>query len=223
MNNLNLFKALTLILSALLIGVIIYFNNREEENFLLDDDGNEIVDDEGNKILVTRSLIKELLSFNRAFNISDPVLIERWERANKNIDSVNTGKKLSQYQAYHKKDSFNTWNKKKVNFVKEITPFGFAFGKYRIRKLLAEIDSTNRRLEDRNSTDSLIYGIRAYLNFSRNHLKKKDRYFDLMLVPILKNGEPFFELKKKPEETMKSTSPTVIVNTSSPCPKMCNE
>lgn len=215
--QLKLFKALTLIFSVLLTGAVILIFTSGNNNYF--------EDSQGHKFKITQPMLHELYELNSVMNISDPELIEAWEQLNVNIDSAKTGRKISLKNVISKRDSFNTWNKKKFNFVKEITPFGFAFGKQRIRTMLREIDSTNRELTKLKKTDSLILGVRAYLSFSRNQNGKKTRHLDLVFVPIMRNGNTFYNLKKydhKVLTALRQNNP-MLLNTSSPCPKMCDE
>lgn len=215
--QLALFKALTLISTLLLTGAVIFIFTRESATYF--------EDSQGNKLKITQPMLNELYEMNNVMSISDPELIDTWEQLNVNIDSGKTGRKIRLKDAISKRDSFNTWNKKKFNFVKEITPFGFAFGKQRIRTMLREIDSTNRELNKLKKTDSLIHGVRAYLSFSRNNNGKKSRHLDLIFVPIMKNGNTFYNLKKYTHKALGAArqNDPMLLNTSSPCPKMCEE
>lgn len=213
--QLKLFKTLSLITTSLLIGATVFIFTQQNDSNLVDPDGN--------KFRVTQNMLNELFEFNEAINVSDPDLIKKWEQQNVNIDSGKTGQKIKLENVRNKKDSFNTWNKKKFNFVKEITPFGFAFGKQRIRKMLSEIDSTNRELIRVQKQDSLIFGVRAYLAFSNNNQGKKNRHLDLVFVPIMKNGNSFYDLSNRGKKELASSDDPMLLNTSSPCPKMCNE
>lgn len=214
--QLKLFKALSVITTSLLVGVVIFIFTQRDENYF--------EDPEGNKFRVTQEMLGELYESNAVLSISDQELIEEWEQLNTNIDSGATGRKISLRDAISKRDSFNTWNKKKFNFVKEITPFGFAFGKQRIRKMLTEIDSTNRELIRLKKPDSLIYGVRAYLSFSKNKRGRKSRHLDLVFVPIMQNGNAYYNLSKTNPKALKTLQDDpMLLNTSSPCPKMCEE
>ena len=89
--------------------------------------------------------------------------------------------------------------------------------------MLSEIDSTNRELIRFQKQDSLIFGVRAYLAFSNNNQGKKNRHLDLVFVPIMKNGNSFYDLSSKGKKALASGDDPMLLNTSSPCPKMCNE
>lgn len=213
--QLRFYKILSLCSVGLLIVSAVYIYNRQNTPYYLDSDGN--------KIKINQEMLSELFELNNVINISDPELIKKWELLNANIDSGKTGRKLNISEVRQKKDSFNTWNKKKFNLVKEISPYGFAFGKQRIRKMLYEIDSTNSVLNKLQKQDSLIFGVRAYLTFSNNQLGKKSRHIDLVFVPIMKNGHTFYNLNKKDKKSVLTGPDPMLLNTSSPCPKMCNE
>lgn len=213
--QLKLLKVLLLITTSLLVGATIFILTQEDQNNFKDPNGGELT--------ITQEMLVELFEFNDVVNISDQKMIEKWEKLNANIDSANTGRKIKLESVVSKKDSFDTWNKKKFNFVKEITPFGFAFGKQRIRKMLTEIDSTNRELLRLQKQDSLIFGVRAYLTFSNNQQGRRSRHFDLVFVPIMKNGHSYYDLSGKTKKALTGGDDPMLLNTSSPCPKMCNE
>jgi hypothetical protein len=135
------------------------------------------------------------------------------------IDST-LGRVLTREEAIQKADSFKTWNRRPFGLGKRISPYGFAFGKERLRNLLAAIDQENRMLEAQGQTDKLIYGVRANLTFSRNDSREK-RHLDLMFVPVMKNGKEYDGALKM--KMIMDGGNGMILNTSGPCPPVCDE
>jgi hypothetical protein len=51
---------------------------------------------------------------------------------------------------------------------------------------------------------------------------KRGQYLDVMFVPVIKNGNSYYDLSGM--QTIKAlTGNDMLLNTSSPCPDMCDE
>jgi len=214
--QLRLFKTLTIITVVLLLAAIVYGYQRRNAGYYLDQNGNPIQ--------ITQEMLDELFEVNDVLNIAEQPLTEKGATATARIDSVLTGRRIPVARAISKTDSFITWNKRKFNLVREITPYGFAFGKHRMRKMLMAIDSVNRILTAKGDTENLIYGVRAYLTLSKNHLAKNDRHLDLLFVPITKDGNNYIPLTPSAKKAISlGDEGNLMLNTSAPCPNVCGE
>ncbi len=246
------YKILSIALAITLIGVLAYFLTRsrllvvdisQERTSDFDKNSTALIikGDSSNEISFTREDLKgifDIPKFNKVVDLGKE-LTEELERKNKLLDSVKTGEPLTLYTASSRWRNFTEWNTRTGNFIREIKPNGFAFGKYRIRKMLKAIDEINKDIMKRGYCgtpdsipaicDSLIYGVRLNLTF--NKVPGNKDYIDALFTPyIKKEGKSYFPIKtygtKENNNGMKMTGDDdpndLLLNASIPCPNNCN-
>ncbi|TCL10863.1 hypothetical protein EV198_1895 [Roseivirga ehrenbergii] len=197
----NPYKTSTILLLIALIGVVIYYQNLLERKTnlyanLMDDIPEE-----------------ELIEFFDFLDVGNDFDGE-WLLSD--LDSM-TGKPLPYVRAKDKRDSFDTWNNWPLRVRRKIRPYGFYFGKYRIRELLNDIDSVNA-----NGNGDEIIGVRAYLSRrkSRDFNDQLTHHLDLQFIPVKNGGKDYFD-ETFYNRTMDTDSIDMLLNTSAPCPNNC--
>ncbi len=161
----------------------------------------------------------ELLQFLHA---TDSQLIELWKKmgigtnaVNQRVHPTQTGRMIGLQEARDKMAAFRRMNGNNQN-KPIITPYAFAFGKENIKKLLAAIERENDNLGPNATPLDSIQGVRIYLTLT-DTIKGKP-YLDLLLVPVKGDGNDYLQLDK-----LSFLSSDLLLNTSSPCPNMCND
>jgi len=162
-------------------------------------------------------LIEELEDFNAVVDLGAS-LIKEMQQKNIKFDSA-AGDFLTQSEAGPRWRSFRDWNTKRWNFRKEIKPNGFAFGLQKLRIMIKEIDKINEDLYKRNVLDSIILGVRINLSHTTKENKK---HIDALIVPIIKEGKNFIDLKTKSPVINTFDDSSLLLNTSVPCPSVCD-
>ncbi len=203
------YKISTYVLAIVLIATVFYFKNQPTET-------KKFKDYKGNFIEYTQETQDEVNAFNEIMDVDEEVILE-WK--NKEIDSINTGKALKISEAYTKLKDFSEWNNKLGNGIKQISPYGFAFGTQTIRNLLKAINKENRKMHQANNTTNLIYGIR--INLSHTIGPKGVPYLDALIVPIKKNGYNYIKITKA--DSVSLVTNDLLLNTSWPCPDNCSQ
>lgn len=194
-------------LAILLLVTIFYYNSRSEEQAtFIDDKGNEIVIDEKFKEDISSYL--DLMTLDEKF-------VQKLKDAK--LDSTNTGVFQTRDEAKSKLGSFKEWNKKFLRNKLKITPYGFAFGLNKMRRLLAAIDRENKT--NHNEPDRIIHGVRVNLSKTYSY-EDKETYLDVMIVPIMENGKNYINLTED-ENSLLPPSDDLLLNTSLPCPDNC--
>lgn len=202
------YKISTYALVILLLATVYYYNNRpEKQATFIDNKGNAIVIDEKFKEDISSYL--ELMSLDEKF-------VQKLKSAT--IDSTETGIFQTRDEAKSKLESFKEWNKKFLRKKLKITPYGFAFGLNKMRRLLAAIDLENKT--NQNDPDNIIHGIRINLSKTFSY-EDKETYLDAMIVPIMKNGKNYINITDDKVGIL-PPSDDLLLNTSAPCPDMCN-
>jgi hypothetical protein len=179
------------------------------------------VDDEGQEIKLTRDEAKELLQFNDEMNLENEEILEEW-RKKRGVHPDTTGGWLTDDDAYTKLDHFTRWNNGGI-FRKQIRPFAYAFGSGNLKKLLSRMDSINTNHLNSQPDSLKIQGVRVYLSFSKIE-SKKTRHLDVMMVPVLGNGNNYVAVSgNRPATSTSATTTRLVLNTSSPCPDNCTQ
>ena len=212
----NFYKISTIVLLIALITVIFFFINKQKNQQAF------YLTDKGKKVFITKKDIKDLFSFNDLLDL-DPRFVDKLDSANNSIDSVKTGKPLTLRTAGQNWRSFKKWNTKRGNFIREIKPNGFAFGKYRIRRMLYKIDSMNRKITERGNLDSLIVGVRLNLSHTVDPLNPRAKpSIDALFTPIKANGNSFYDIETEIKTATLDGTNEMLLNTSVPCPNNCH-
>lgn len=205
----RIFQSLTILsISSLAIMTYLYFTKELPDTMMVERS-------DGKSINLTKEDIQELYQFNEDLGFENEEIQKEW-RTNRGI-KPETGDWVSTQEATAKMKNFTAWNTRRFNFRKEIKPRAFAFGIARLKELTQRIDSVNT-IHLSGSPDSLkIQGVRIYLTFSKIENPDK-RHLDLMMVPVLGNGNDFINLNAV-KGVLRDDGMTL--NTSSPCPDNC--
>lgn len=194
----NPYKISTVLLLLTLIGVVIYYHNQVDRepkhsaNFM-----DEIPQDK----------LIEFLDFINVGNDFD----KKW--LSSDLDSM-SGKPLPLETAQLKRREFDKWND--IGVRKLIRPYGFFFGKHRLREMLRDIDQINSV-----SSKEEIIGIRAYLTrtYSTSFNGRLKNHLDLQFIPVGTDGKDYLNYSNHVE--ILGDSIDMLLNTSAPCPNNC--
>ncbi len=207
------YKIATIVLVIALIASIIFLVNSLQKQ------KNSIEQLEEKTISETTA--KKLEDYESLMNVlnSNDTLNDLWQR-NGRVHPRRTGKPVSLNDAKKKIKSFRDWN---GDFYTHIRPFAFAFGIDNIEDMVKSIRQNN--MNTTNPNDS-IKGVRIYLVHSDTLLPgntKPSKYLDLLFVPVNKDGKDIYNLNAPITiDDISTALNKQLLNTSSPCPNMCN-
>lgn len=205
----RLFQWLTIVsVSGLAIISYLYFTTDPQAEV-------RIKNTEGESVNLSPQDIEALYQFNADLAFDNEEIQKQW-RDNKEV-RPETGDWVTTVEAEAKMTNFTTWNTRRFNFRKEISPRGFAFGLKRLKELTQRIDSVNTNILTHEPDELKIQGVRIYLTFSKIQ-SNRTRHLDLMMIPVLGNGNDYINLSTKSIATI---GDEMILNTSSPCPDNC--
>lgn len=205
------YKLLSMILGVGLIGSNAYFLSNQQSIQKL-----KYQNIKGEEFNITQEHLIELREFNEVIYVDDAATNKGWEERNTIIDSLTTGAAISEEMANKKIKKFTDWNNQFGNLTRPIKPFGYAYGKGRIRAMLKKIDEINSKLIDESEK---IYGVRLYLSFTPRPGQATRNHLDLTFVPIKRNGKPYHNLLSASK--LNEGDDNSLLNTSAPCPNEC--
>ncbi|MGK7392691.1 MAG: hypothetical protein ACNS60_20215 [Candidatus Cyclobacteriaceae bacterium M2_1C_046] len=207
----NIYKILTFLLGFLLVIAVSYilWLPKEHENNVSLEEENEV---STAQLKMLDFLNADILMVDTIPYSDDPNEL----RKKLKIHPARTGAMLRNDQARKKMEMFRKINTDPGSNTPIISPYAFAFGRDQILKVVASIDSLNRKMGKVDSEDS-IQGVRIYLTWTQKPTKPDSSHLDLLFIPAKGNGRDFFQLEKLIE-----TDSGEVLNTSSPCPDMCN-
>ncbi len=149
----------------------------------------------------------------------DPALVAYWQRPKGPVRQ--RGKFVKLYKLILGADRYRQMRKRDSLLSKH--PYAFLFGMDQMRDLVARYDSyTSGHREDS------IHGVRVFLVLNEtvvDSLGTTKEHFDLIMSPVGKNGKNTFTIGDPGTDSSLYKSlgePELFLNTSSPCPDMCN-
>lgn len=160
-------------------------------------------------------LVKEQAQLYRTYQDSveiDQKLIDAW-REKKTHHRDSTGGFISLRDAKAMYKAYLKWG------VLQGQPHAFSIGTNRLRKMLDQIDIQNE-IMDGNGDTNTIEAVRIYL---LRRMTNNSPHLDIMLVPAKRNTTLFMQMDTATltDEKMELLNTNLIVNTSAPCPNMC--
>lgn len=139
----------------------------------------------------------------------------------KGIDRSKTGAFILESDAKPKLTRFREINSG-IGSRRDIPHYAFAFGLDKLDSLVTRVKRINKRGGLSNSDDKSLQGIRVYLIVSESNFNgTTTEHFDVMMVPVRKDGQDFVQLEKKNLPFLNDED-SVFLNTSAPCPDNCH-
>ena len=162
----------------------------------------------------SRKQLIELIEFGKRFEMTDQKKdLIKYFRAHGHVDPDLTGKMISVKKAQEKMVTFHKYNSRYQDY--KIMPSGFAFGKNMLKKFILSLDKNDA-----------VAGVRMYITESETAIDGINTpHYDLLMVPVKADGTDFYEISVTSPKMLDKRvyNSAVILNTSSPCPNICND